>query len=96
VETIQRQKTEKYAFAKFLTELLVTSGFVENKTARAFLAEYAEELYQLKYNSTYEPVRVRLATKIAKAKSDDMRILQKVADFTVKEPIAVKEPVHGR
>jgi len=87
VETIQRQKTEKYAFAKFLTELCGAAGFVESKAAKVFLADYAEELYQLKYNSTYEPIRMRLITKIAKAKSEDMRILQKVSDFTVKEPI---------
>lgn len=69
----------------------MTIGLLDSKTAKILLAEYGEELYQLKYNSVYEPVRMQLATKLVKAKSEDARILQKVADFTVKEPIHARQ-----
>jgi hypothetical protein len=49
--------------------------------------EYAEELFQLRYNSNYVPVFQRRATKIRNVRLEEERLLRKVEKMTVEGPI---------
>jgi len=52
-----------------------------------YVSEYAEEVYQLKYNWEYKALRERVVVAKQVAHDDDLRILKRVADMTVTEDI---------
>ncbi len=85
VEGFEREKAEKFAFAKYLSVFLEPmSGLKKEDTIKA-LADYGEELYQLKYNYNYESIRTRLDRVRTEHKLDDMRLLDKVSAMTVED-----------
>lgn len=84
-EGIRRERMEKIAFAKFLGNFLgPLCGMTEKQTALN-VAEYAEEIFQLKYNWGYETLRKRVVREKQIAHNEDLRILQRVAAMTVTE-----------
>jgi hypothetical protein len=85
-EVIYRERTEKYAFAKLLTRLLGAAAGMSSETQHLHLMEYAEELFQLRYNSKYVPVVQRTLRKARDVRAEEQRILRKVEAMTVEGP----------
>ena len=85
VEGIRRERSEKVAFASFLSKLLGPLSGMSEESRSLLIAEYAESVLQLKYNYWYEPVRTRVVEARAAAHAEDLRILKKVAAMTAKD-----------
>lgn len=85
VEGVRRERSEKVAFAQFIAGFLGPMSGMEAKQASLLVADYAEEVFQFKYNYKYESMRMRVVEEKLAAQSEDMRILQKVAAMTVTE-----------
>ena len=86
-EGIRRKKSEKVAFAKFLGALLGPLSDLEPEKIMLLVAEYAEEVYQLKYNWEYQALRTRVVREKQIAHNEDLRILKRVEAMTVTEDI---------
>ena len=84
-EGIKRKKGEKIAFARLLGNLLGPLSGMDQEKITLYVSEYAEEVYQLKYNWEYQVVRSRVAHEQKTAQDEDLRILERVAAMTVKE-----------
>lgn len=57
------------------------------------LMEYAEELFQLRYNSKYVPIFHRRVQEIKNVRLEEARLLSKVEKMTVEGPLP--GTVHG-
>jgi len=53
--------------------------------------EYAEELFQLRYNSKYVPVFQRKIREIRNMRLEEERLLSKVEKMTVEGPLTGKK-----
>lgn len=84
-EGIRRERMEKVAFAKFLGNFLGPMSGLSEKKVMLNVAEYAEEIFQLKYNWKYKALRTRIAQEKQIAHNEDLRILRRVAAMTVTE-----------
>ena len=82
-EGIKRQRTEKIAFARFLSKMLAPISRMEDATVSLILSQYAEEVHHLNYNSDYEPVFQKIVRARVRQVNEDQRILRKVGDMTV-------------
>lgn len=86
-EAIFRERSEKYAFAKMLVKLLGPMAGLNAEEQYLTLTEYAEELFQLRYNSKYVPVLRRRVQQIRNVHLEEERLLSKVAKMTVEGPL---------
>ena len=82
---MRRSRTEKIAFARFLSSFLGPIAGFEAPQVELLLAEYSEELKQLRYNYQYETVRTRVAVVQQAALDEDKRLLAKAASLSVGE-----------
>lgn len=80
---IFRERAEKYAFARLLTKLLGPFSGISDEGQYLMLTEYAEELFQLRYNSKYVPVLRQRLRKKRDVRQEELRLLQKVSAMTV-------------
>jgi hypothetical protein len=92
-EVIYRERAEKYGFAKLLTKLLAPISGISEEGQYLLLMEYAEEVFQLKYNSKYVPVLHQKLQKIRNIRQEEERLLRKVAKMTIEGPLPGK--AHG-
>lgn len=83
LEGIQRQRSEKVAFARFLSHFLAPLSNMDQEKVRLLVAEYAEEVLQFKYNYKYQSALSRAWESQIVAKSEELRILDKVSEMTV-------------
>lgn len=83
-EGLQREKREKIAFAKLMAGLLGPASSLEADAISGLVASYAEEVYQFSYNYKYVPAQEIVRQKAVQAVNEDLRIMEKVAQFTVK------------
>ncbi len=82
-EGIRRQRTEKIAFARFLSKLIAPLSGASKEETALLVSQYAEEVLQFNYNSNYEPVYQRMVRARVEQVSEDQRILRKVNEMTV-------------
>jgi hypothetical protein len=83
LEGMHRARAEKVAFARFLSSFLGPIAGFEGPKVELLLAEYGEELSQLRYNYQYETVRTRIAVVQKAALDEDKRLLAKAASLSV-------------
>jgi hypothetical protein len=86
-EVIYRERSEKYAFAKLLVRLLAPATGLSEEAQYLTLMEYAEELFQLRYNSKYVPVLQRRVREVRNMRLEEERLLSKVEKMTVEGPL---------
>lgn len=84
-EGLQREKQEKVAFARFMAALLGPASGLKAGEIGALVAAYAEEVHQFRYNYKYVPVQELAQRKAVAAANEDLRLMEKVAKFTVKD-----------
>lgn len=84
---IFRERNEKYAFAKVLTRLLAPLSKMDEEVQYLTLMEYAEELFQLRYNSGYVPIFQRQTQERKNLRLEEARLLSKVEKMTVEGPM---------
>ena len=82
---MRREQSEKMAFAKFMIALLRPISGITEREASLLLSDYGEAVYQLKYNSKYVSMREQFEHTEVKQKLEDLRILEKVSKFMVKD-----------
>lgn len=83
-EGLQREKREKVAYAKLMAGLLGPMSSLAPDVITALVTSYAEEVYQFSYNYKYVPAQELVRQKAVQAVNEDLRIMEKVAQFTVK------------
>ena len=80
---MNRERNEKVAFARMLCGIVGKAFGLKYSEVQPFIQDYAEEVFQLKYNYKYKTARAKaLVEKITK-QSEDSRLLAKVAAMTV-------------
>lgn len=86
-ETIFRERSEKYAFARLFARMLGAIAGIGDDAVHLSLMEYAEELFQLRYNSSYVPILQRRVQEVKNVRLEEARLLSKVERMTVEGPI---------
>ena len=82
---MRRERMSQLSFAKMLAGFLAPISGMDRTSVTKLLAEYGEELTHLRYNYKYESFEKRLRKKKIAKKTEEMRLLDKVAAMTVKE-----------
>lgn len=90
-ESIFRERSEKYAFAKLMVRLLAPMSGMSEEAQYLSLMEYAEDLFQLRYNSKYVPVLQRRLREVRNMRLEEARLLSKVEKMTVEGPLTGKK-----
>ena len=85
-EVIYRERNEKYAFAKLLIRLLGPVSGMTDEERYLTLVDYAEEVFQLRYNSKYVPVFMQRVKAARNVQEEEARLLRKVEQLTVEAP----------
>jgi hypothetical protein len=85
-----RERAEKYAFAKVLVKMLAPLSGMSPENQYFVLMEYAEELFQLRYNSKYVSAAQERISAIRNVRLEEERLLRKVERLTVEGPLTGK------
>ena len=82
-EQLRREREEKVAHARLMATIAGRGAGLEQNEIDELVEEYAEAVYQLKYNSKYRSALSRKwEAKIAE-RSMEMDLLEKVSQMTV-------------
>ena len=84
-EGLRREQAEKVAFVKFIGSMLQPIAGLDAEAVSMLVTEFAEEVLQFKYNYKYETIRSRTIRERVAEHNEDTRILDKVAQLTVKD-----------
>lgn len=80
---LERQRAERVSFARLLTHLLGPLSETTKEGVELLLSDYAETVYQVKYNYKYTPAQVRALEQRCAQHQEDARIMAKVDSWTV-------------
>lgn len=83
-EGIRREKAEKLAFARLVVGMAALSGLISQEQGNLLLYEYGEDLHQFRYNYGYVPISRQLENIRFTKQNEELRLLKKVSDMTVK------------
>jgi hypothetical protein len=72
---------------KVLVRLLAPLSGTSSEGQHLLLMEYAEELFQLRYNSRYVSVLQRRLREVRNVRLEEERLLRKVEKLTVEGPM---------
>lgn len=84
-EGLRRERTEKVAFAKMVGSILGAGIGVEKDEIDTFVQEYAEEVFQLKYNYKYKSALARKLAEKVEQRVMEQQLLDRVNRMTVQE-----------
>jgi hypothetical protein len=83
METIIREKNEKFSLVTLFARLLGIIGKIDQNILNDSLEEYREELYQLKYNFRYRSIKDRrIQEKLREAKRT-AKLMERLEQMTV-------------
>jgi len=86
-EGIAREQASRIALIKFLTGLFGPQSGLSSQELYLLVTEYTEQVFQFKYNYKYMPVGMKLFKEQMSARMEDMRLLDKVSNMTVKDKL---------
>jgi hypothetical protein len=85
VEAMRRERNEKVSFVRAIGGIVGKGLGLKRDEILPYVQDYAEEVFQLKYNYKYQKAEAQRIVEKLTQQSEDQRLLAKVARMTVED-----------